>query len=130
MRSLLPLLKRRELKTTRVTPVPAPGGQPGGGNGGQNPDDKKDPSNETQPTLPSGAVFTDRGDFVLKMQAAGCTIAKEATPSAPGEKYTPLLVSLARPQDPWRALIEAKEDMCLKFGQFMGRAGHGRVETR
>ena len=34
-------------------------------------------------------------------------------------------MSLAQPQDPWRVLIEAKEDICLKPGHFMGRAGHG-----
>ena len=82
-------------------------------------------ANDEKPTLASGSLFKDRGDFVLKMQAAGCTIVKEATPSAPGEKYTALLVSLAQPQDPWRVLIEAKEDICLKPGHFMGRAGHG-----
>ena len=59
------------------------------------------------------------------MQAAGCTIAKEVTPSAPGEKYTALLVCLAQPEDPWRVLIEAKDDILLKSGHFMGRAGHG-----
>ena len=59
------------------------------------------------------------------MQAAGCTIAKEATPSAPGKKYTALLVCLAQPEDPWRVLIEAKDDILLKSGHFMGRAGHG-----
>ena len=60
-----------------------------------------------------------------QMQAAGCTIAKEVTPSAPGEKYTALLVCLAQPEDPWRVLIEAKDDILLKSGHFMGRAGHG-----
>ena len=59
------------------------------------------------------------------MKANGCTIAKIGTPSAPGDKYTPLLVSMANPQDPWRVLIEAQEDILLKPGHFMGRAGHG-----
>ena len=59
------------------------------------------------------------------MQATGCTIAKEVTPSAPGESYTVLLVCLAQPEDPWRVLIEAKDDILLKPGHFMGRAGHG-----
>ena len=66
--------------------------------------------------VPSGTVFTDRGDFVSKMQAAGCTIAREAAPADPGEKYTPVLMSLTQPQDPWRVLIEAKEDIHLKPG--------------
>ena len=98
-------------------PAPAPGGNPG------NLEDNK-------PMLPSGTLFTNRSEFASKMQAAGCTIAKEATPpaegpSALGEKYTSLLVRLPQPQDPWRVLIEAKEDICLKPGHFIGRAGHG-----
>ena len=32
---------------------------------------------------------------------------------------------LAQPEDPWRVLIEAKDDILLKSGHFMGRAGHG-----
>ena len=40
-------------------------------------------ANDEKPTLASGSLFKDRGDFVLKMQAAGCTIAKEATPIGP-----------------------------------------------
>ena len=76
-------------------------------------------------TLPTGTLFSDRSDFVKQMQAAGCTIAKEVTPSAPGEKYTALLVCLAQPKDPWRVLIEAQDDILLKSGHFMGRAGHG-----
>ena len=46
--------------------------------------------------VPSGTVFTDRGDFVSKMQAAGFTIAKEAAPADPGEKYTPVALKAAR----------------------------------
>ena len=90
--------------------MPAPGGK---GNQG--------------PKLPTGTLFSDRSDFVNQMQATGCTIAKEVTPSAsaPGESYTVLWVCLAQPEDPWRVLIEAQDDILLKSGQFMGRAGHG-----
>ena len=35
------------------------------------------------------------------------------------------MVRLAQPEDPWRVLIEAKDDILLKSGHFMGRAGHG-----
>ena len=103
--------------------VPAPGGEDDGGKGKKGDNDDLNPT--LKPTLPNGTLFDSRSDFVQQMQAAGCTIAKEATPSAPGEKYTALLVCLAQPEDPWRVLIEAKDDILLKSGHFMGRAGHG-----
>ena len=100
--------------------MPAPGGNNDGDKGNQG--DNKDTEG---PKLPTGTLFSDRSDFVKQMQAAGCTIVKEVTPSAPGEKYTALLVCLAQPEDPWRVLIEAKDDILLRPGHFMGRAGHG-----
>ena len=119
------------------TPVPAPGGggkgnppvpAPGGGGKGGPPAPAPGGGGKGEgngPTLPSGTLFNDRSDFVKQMQAAGCTIAKEVRPSAPGEHYTALLVRLAQPEDPWRVLIEAKDDILLKSGHFMGRAGCG-----
>ena len=103
-----------------MSPAPAPGGS-------------QENLENNKLMLPSGTLFTNRSEFVSKMQAAGCTIAKEADPSAPGEKYTPLLARLPQPEDPWRVLIEAKEDICLKPGHFMGRAWPWlvrRLETR
>ena len=37
---------------------------------------------------------------------------------------------LAQPEDPWRVLIEAKDDIALESGHFMGRAGHGSFVVR
>ena len=103
--------------------MPAPSGKDDGGKGNQGGNEDLNPT--LGPTLPAGTLFSDRSDFVKQMQAAGCTIAKEVTPSAPGEKYTALLVCLAQQKDPWRVLIEAQDDILLKSGHFMGRAGHG-----